>query len=392
MVKADRRSILQVQFLRWLGAGLVFVVPILILSACAEEPEDEGGATVPPRYLYVATGTCYAGQGNTAFTNLTSSNLVYRVNLQTGLRDRIIADYNAAPAQPGDTPSGLAISPSGTVFVAVDNTVAGARRIEQMPNEANATRTLFTGNTTALSAALRNLVLMSNGDLMVSKSSAVERFTSSGVRITKGANPYISAPAAPCATSTTLLNKIGVISNGLIYFSHAAASQNRFGFVKASGYGIAGDCSPAQAAPVATAYPSAVAYDSANSNLIVAYSGNTLAADINSIYVYPLIQGAGAVNVGTGIKVYDASEFPGVYPYLLYGITHMQLDLVTNKLYVSTANASVTAISNFQIEALNYSPSMLGVNNQSVLTRPAGAPFYNYGADTKCISQMAIAN
>ena len=371
---------------------LAFSSVALLSQSCAEVPEDEETPSVSPRFLYVASGSCFAGTGNTTFTNFTASNLIFRVNLQSGIRDRVIADYNAAPAQPGDTPTGLAVSATGAVFVAVDNSVAGARRIEQMSSAANAPRSLLTANTTALSAALRSMALLSNGDLLVSKSSAIERFTSTGVRITKGANPYINAPAAPCATSTTLMTKVGVISNGLIAFAHAAATQNRFGFVRASGYAVPTDCTPAQTAPNANASPSAVAYDSVNSRLIVAYSGSTTTTDINSIYIYPLTQTATTVTLGAGVKVYDSSDFPGVYSYLLYGITDMVLDPLTNKLYVATANASTATVANFQIEALNYNPALLGVTNQAVLTKPLGPPFYGFGVDTKCISQMAIGN
>jgi len=388
-VQSNKRDDPQFSIVR---SSLPLICLVLFALSCAEVPEDEATPSTPPRYLYVASGSCFAGTGNTTFTNFTASNLIFRVNLQTGVRDRIIADYNAAPAQPGDTPTGLAVSPSGNVIVAVDNSVAGARRIEQMSNAANAPRSLLTANTTALSAALRSLVLLSNGDVMVSKSTAIERFTSTGVRITKGANPYINAPAAPCATSTTLMTKVGVISNGMIAFTHAAASQNRFGFVRASGYSVAGDCTPAQVAPNAAATPSAFAYDSVNSRLIVAFSGSATTTDLNSIYIYPLTQTATTVTLGAGVKVYDSADFPGVYPYLLYGVTDMVLDPLTNKLYVATANASTTTIANFQIEALNYNPSLVGVSNSSVLTKPAGPAFYGFGVDTKCISQMAIGN
>ena len=75
-----------------ISAGVLFCV------SCAQPPEDEAD-TSSSRYLYVASGACYSGGGNTAFSNTTSSNLVYRINLSTGAKDATIADYNSSPSQ-----------------------------------------------------------------------------------------------------------------------------------------------------------------------------------------------------------------------------------------------------------------------------------------------------
>lgn len=370
----------------------VFTVAILICTSCAKPPEDEE-ETSSSRYLYVASGACYSGGGNTAFSNTTSSNLVYRINLSTGAKDATVADYNASPAQAGDSPVGIASIDSENLYVLVENTTtAGARRIERVAKAADGNRTLFSNNTTALSAQLRGMKLLSNGDFIISKSTAIEKITSANVRVLKGANPYVSAPAAPCATSTTLMSKVQTMSNQFILFLHAATSQNRFGFVKAEGYGAAGDCTPAQAAPNTAAFPVASAYDAINSKLLVAYAGSSTATDINSIYAYNITETASSVTVGTANKIYDANLYPTTYPYLLYGVSSMVLDPTENKLYVATAINTSTTIVNYAIEKFSYDPTQIGVSNSSVLTRSGTTPFYDYGSDTKCIADMTIAD
>jgi hypothetical protein len=371
----------------------VFLTAIFITTSCAKPPEDEVTTTASSRYLYVASGACYSGGGNTAFSNTTSSNLVYRINLSTGERDATIADYNSSPSQAGDSPVGIASADSENLYVLVENTTtAGARRIERVAKALDGDRNLFSNNTTALSAQLRGMHLLSNGDFLISKSTAIEKITSANVRVLKGANPYVNAPAAPCATSTTLMSKVQTMSNQFILFLHAATSQNRFGFVKAEGYGASGDCTPAQAAPNTASFPVASAYDAINSKLIVAYAGSSTATDINSIYAYSITETSSSITVGAANKIYDASLYPTTYPYLLYGVSSMVLDSTENKLYVATAINTSTTIVNYAIEKFSYDPAQIGVSNSSVLTRSGTMPFYDYGSDTKCIADMTIAD
>lgn len=372
-------------FASLISAGVLFCV------SCAQPPEDEA-ATSSSRYLYVASGACYSGGGNTAFSNTTSSNLVYRINLSTGIKDITIADYNSSPSQAGDSPVGIASIDSENLYVLVENTTAGARRIERIAKASDGSRALFSNNTTALSVALRGLHLLTNGDLLINKNTAIEKISAANVRVTKGANAYVNAPAAPCATSTTLMSKVSTLSNQFIVFLHAATSQNRFGFVKPEGYAAAGDCTPAQAAPTALAFPVATAYDAVNSKLLVAYAGSTLNADINSIYAYSITETASSVTVGAANKIYDANAYPTTYPYLLYGISEMVLDPVDNKLYIATAINTATTVVNYAIEKFSYDATQIGVSNSSVLTRSGSTPFYDYGGDTKCIADMIIAD
>jgi hypothetical protein len=368
---------------------LMLVLGLFISLGCTKVPEDEAAASSSGRYLYVSSGICYAGGGNTTFTNLTSSNLVTRINLENGTRDRIIADYNASPAVVGDSPVGIVNVDDNYIYVLVENsTTTSARRIEKVEKKTNGARTAFSNNVTAMSAALRSLAKTSNGDLLISKSTGIEKITSGNVRITQGANAFIQSPAGSCATSATLHSKVLSLPGGKVVFFHATANQNRFGIISASGYASGADCLGAQASPVpATAYPVAAAFDETNSNLIVAWSGNSTATSVNSIWYYPINLTTNVISAG--VKIYDASLWPATYPYLLYGMTDMYLDSTTNSLYVATAIATTTAITSFAIEKFTYDPSQAAT---SVLTRVGSVPFYQYGLDTKCITSMMIAN
>lgn len=229
-------------------------VAVLVLLALAIHGCDQGAGSSSDAssstYLYVASGACYSGN-NTAFSNTTSSNVVFRLNASTGAYVDTIADYFSAPSSTGDSPVGLANIDSDYLYILVENTTTTSlRRVERVQKQPDGTRQTFSNNTTALSAQLRNIHLYSNGDMLISKSTAIEYLTSANARI--GA-PFISATAAPCNTSTTLIRKTLTLSNGKIAFIHAAAAQNRIGIFATSG---GTTCATVQAAPNANSYPS----------------------------------------------------------------------------------------------------------------------------------------
>jgi hypothetical protein len=271
----------------------------------------------------------------------------------------------------------------GYIYALVENTTtATLRRIERIEKRQNGSRSIFSNNTTALNAALRDFLRLESGDFAISKSSAIEYFTSANVRL--GA-PYINATAAPCNTSTTLIPKILQLSNGKFVFLHAAASQNRFGIFAATG---GTTCLAAQAAPNANAFPSAAFYDATNAKLIVAYAGNATTTDLNSIYVYSVDETTNAITSPT--KIYDAANYPATYPFLLYGISDMAYDETNGTVYIATAISNATTVVSYAIEKFQYNPAQIGVDNTQVLTRVGTTPFYQYGSDTRCISKMFI--
>lgn len=373
--------------------GLLLTGLSLFVVSCEEKDDDKPPVAPapqvvePPRYLYVASGLCYSA--NTTFTNTTSSNLIYRLDLESGQRDELLADFNSSPAQSGDSPVGIGVLDEDHIYALIENsTNVGARRIERLEKKNLGLRSAFSNNTTALSGVLRNLLVLPSGDLVISKSTAIEKITSANIRIQQGANPFISAPAGSCAPSATLISKVVQLGNGNLVYLHANAAQNKFGIISAAGYVAAADCKSVQAAPVATAFPVAAAYDSQAKRLLVAYAGTSVGVDINSIYSYLIDEATNVISAPQ--KVYDANLYPATYPYLLYGVSEMVLDEKTGHLYVATAVNTSTTVVNYAIEKFKYDNSKIGVDNSKVLTRVGNTPFYPYGIDTKCISNMFI--
>ncbi len=376
------------------------LAPVLFIS-CAKVPVEDSSSTISTtptnssRYLYLATGSCYSGAGITAYSNLNASNKIFRVDVNTGQpAEPKIADYMDNKSQLGDTPVGLVNNDLNSIYVLVQNTTAGTKRIDRIPKGDNPARTLLTNSASIFSANLRSISKTVNGDLLVSESTGVERINGVDLtRISIGNNPYVRAPAAPCATSTSLITRAGTLSNKMIYFLHAAASQNRIGFVKASGYVAGGDCTPAQTAPNVAAYPTASAYDSVNEVLIVAYGGgNAVTADINSIYAYKLNVTSNSVTIASSNKIYDQTMFPATYSFQLYGIPSMALDATTNNLFVATTISTAATAAGYRVEKLKYDPSKIGIDNTLVLSRASNGIFLPHSSDTKCVADMMIAN
>jgi len=365
--------------------GFILIILLTIaycLTGC-NEPGSNSRTVAQSRYLYVASGACYSGN-NTTFTNLTSSNQIYRLNINNGSKESIIADYWSAPSNSGDSPVSIQSIDDNNLYVLLENTTTTSlRRVEKLFKSPFSVRNTFSSNVTALSAQLRDLSLNSAGGLLISKSSAVEYITSANARI---GTPFISASLAPCNTSTTLITRTIPLSNGKYIFLHAATGQNRIGTFNSAG---GTTCLSAQAAPSAASYPTAAIYDSANTRLIVAYAGNALTADLNSIYTYTLNESTGAFS--SPQKIYDANLYPSTYSYLLYGISEMAFDPIESAIYISTANGTTTTISNYIIEKFIYDPTQVGVDNTKVLTKN-NSSFYTYGNDTRCISKMLVSN
>lgn len=358
-----------------------------LILGCQQTLEDTAlsSSNSNSKFLYVSSGACYSGAGNTTFTNLTSSNLIYRLNLDTGAKDATIADYSSGASNVGDSPASVAGVDANYIYALVENTTtASLRRVDKIEKKQNGQRFTFSNNITAFNVQLRQLKILASGDLLIAKNTGLEYITVANARI--GA-PFINPTAAPCTPAVTLMTDMVTLSNGKIVFLHANASQNKFGL-----YGTAGGttCSTAQAAPNTGSFPTAAVYDKVNKVLIVSYAGNSTATDINSIYAYSINETTNAV--GTAVKLYDANLYPATYPYLLYGISAMTLDPTTNSLYVATANSTATTITNYAIEKFTYSFAQIGVDNTKVLTRVGTTPFYPHGGDTKCISSLEVSD
>lgn len=387
------------QSARLLGLAPSFLSLILISLSfgCVKKSLDtpaEAAAVATPtpvpvatKYLYVAAGACNGG-ANTTFLSTTASNLVYRINASTGQKDVTLADYWMAPSNPGDSPVGLVDSSNDSILVAIENsTTPGLRRIERLPKSTAGTRTTFSSNITALASQLRSMALTSTGDLLITRTAGVELITQSNIRI--GA-PYLSPTGTNCSTSNTGVSRAFMVGGRAIVL-HAAATQNRIVTLTPTPTTNTVCNTGTQTPTLAGAFPVAAFYDNANAKLVVAYSGNAATVNLNYIMAYPFTDSA-TNTLGTGVKIYDSSDYPSAAaPFLLYSISDMVYDESSGSVYVATAVNTATTVVNYQIEKLAYDGTKIGTAPTQVLTRPAGPTFYPYGNDTKCISQMMIA-
>lgn len=358
---------------------LFLLLSVFHFSCAKKKSVSEEASTSNSGYLYVSTGMCYSGN-NTTFNATTSSNLVFRLNGDTGQRDLIIADYGQPPSQLGDTPVDLYPGEDNNLWVLVENATAAIRRVDLVTKSNYGSRVSPLFNATAFASALRSLLVLPGGDFLIARTAAIELVTAGSVRI--GA-PYINPTAAPCNTSNTGLTRVLRLPGGKYLFAHGAAAQNRIGIM-----GVAGGttCLAGQAAPIAGAYPTALVYDEENSYAIVGYAGNVTTNNINSIYAYSIDETLNTIS--NAQEIYDRFEYPATYNYHLYGISAMALDPVNQYLYVASAISDAATTVNYKIEKFSYHPELIGVENESVLQRVTSVPFYNYGSDTKCVSDL----
>ena len=368
---------------------LVCLLSSAITHLSCQKKQEEVAASSVGRYLYVATGLCYSGNGNTTFTATSASNLVLKINTDSGIREQIVADYNASPASTGDTPVGVVDWDDSNLLVLVANGTSG--RIETVPKHLG-TRLPFGLNpspATVIATAPRGMVKTPDGGLLILRTGFIEKVSKSGIR---QGSPWVNNNlGATCGTANTFFTSVLTSSTSKIIATHAAAAgYNRTVFLPATGAN--GSCTAALSptAPLNTStFPVAAVFDTKNSKILIAYAMNVTTAGANVIVSYDYNDSTGLSNPQV---IYDVSAYPATYSYVLYGISAMALDETTNSLYVATAISTTTTVSNYSIEKFTYDPTQIGTANSSVLTRVGSTPFYNYGVDTKCISQMVVGD
>ncbi len=366
---------------------VILVCTSVVIAGCdaggGSSSSSSSSAAVSDRYLYVASGICHSGTGNTTFTAATSSNIVYRLSLTTGARE-VVADYWSAPSLAGDSPASIVNIDSDYMYILVESATAANRRIDKVEKLPAGGRTNFYNNAAAFTTVMRDMYIDGASNIIFSKSAAIELVTAAQ---TRPQNPYINPTGAPCTPAVTLISKVVPLSNGKVVFLHSNTAQNKIGVFAAAG-GTA--CQTSTAPPNAASFPTAAFYDAANLKLIVAYSGNATTTDLNSIYAYTVNETTGVLSGAQ--KIYDAANYPATQNFLLYGVSEMVYDSTNSVVYIATAISTATTVVNYAIEKFTYTPSLIGVTNTSVLTRVGSTPFYNYGNDTKCISKMMIAD
>lgn len=366
---------------------LLAAVCTAVTFGCAKAPEDDSSASTSPgsgKYLYVASGACQAG-GNTTFTATTASNLVYRVNMTTGARETLIADYNIGLT--GDTPVAITDYDTENLLVVVERN--GFRRIEKVKKQYYGDRVDFSTDTAgALSAALIDITKNPSGGYFVSRTTGVALLGNAG---NTQIATYLAANSgnATCGTTNIKYSSIGTTNFGHLIYMNAETNDNRIGVVSAGPTCLSGQVGPANSATAAqNATSTVLTWIPGTSQIVAAYAGTTVLSNINSLWVYDVTEDATTATVAAGTKIYDASNFPTTIDYRLYGVSAMTFDPDKSHLYVATSTVAATPLTSgsYVIERFVYD----GANK--TITRDGTAPFYSTGIDTRCISSMFIAN
>jgi hypothetical protein len=352
---------------RFVRISLAVGSSLALFAGCADpasEPLNEhetasDSPTTPSRYLYVASGSCYGG----GVTTSTGTGTVSRFDLKTGAWLSLVQDYNTS--SPGDQPVGIANYDRDRLLVTIENT--SGRRVDLISKVGGAFSTYLT-NSTALNAVLRAVLLLPDKSVLISKSSAIEKFSSGKSRVLVGANPYVSAPASSCATSTTLISSMISLSDGKIVFAHAAATpNNKIALISASGYSTTADCLAAVSAPTTTALPSAILLHSSG-KLLVAYGSTT--AGSNFVYAYDVDRSTNTIN-GATLAFSDIG--------VVNGPSAMVEDPATSDVLIANATSTFNTIERF-----SFNPGT------KLLTRSSSI-FAGASAFSRCVTSMVVA-
>lgn len=306
--------------------------------------------------LFVASGTCYGG----GVAMSTASNTVAAFDAETGAYRRTVVDYNVF--SPGDTPVAIADYDKDRMLVLVENT--SGRRLDLVRKDGAGVSSYLT-NATALNGVLRAIKRASDGSLLVSKSTAIEKFSSSKVRIPAAAS-FVSAPAGACATTATLIPDVDMLSNGKVIYIHATASpNNKIVLIASGGYTVAGDCLGSQAAPTTTALPTGL-IQHPSGKWLVSYGSTTAAS--NLIYSYD-------INETTNVFSNASSAFFDTS--VVNGPSAIAVNPDTGTVFVANALSTFNTIEAFTL-------------NGSTLSRLGTAPFAGPNIYTRCVSSMQV--
>lgn len=352
--------------------ALIMMIVTLSLS-CAKKPEEE---TTSDKSLYVASGTCLSGTGNTVPT---ASNIVYKVNLSNGTTGEIVADYNAVGngVQSGDTPVGLSDIDDNGFYIMLENTNGSGRRLEKVAKTTDHSRNTFL-NYNYTSTVGRTFARASDGSLIIAKTSMIEKYSNTGARQTATGNSWLNTALAAftsssCAGSPYAISSVVVSPTGRPIYTNYSATAKISSF-KATGFAATSDCTSSLATSLSTAWPTSSVYLPAHNQILVTYAGvNTAANNYVAVYDY---------NDSTGVISNEGVAFKD--PTILYGPSAITYDADTETVYVSTSNSNTTPITNYNIEKFTYDYST------RTLTRVGSAPFATGWAGSKCISAMFV--
>lgn len=396
--------------MKWILKSLLLMTCTLtVLTACqppVQEPksstETPTGTPAPgdntgPRYLYVASGLCYSGTGNTTYSATTSSNIIFRLNLETGSYEGRIADFTKTTEATGTTPVSITNYDDTRLMALLEH--AGQRRIELIEKKISGERQTFYNNTSttapigALQSAAKFITTVTDGFLL-SRTTAIEKLDLGRARRTgTGTNAWVQSPGGSCAASTvniTSLLSYPTTTNSAGYnivYTHSqnasSATNNRIGVIAGdTGWNGSAGCLDDQSTVAAAAYPTSSVYLSGAKRIAISYAGTNVALQ-NSIHTYAIDDTATSNIISDPVNSFENTG-------VIYGASAMAWDEENENLYVATGG-SVT--NNFTTGNVPYNIEKFSYNaTTKTFTRVGSTTFYPGNLDTRCISSMFIGN
>jgi hypothetical protein len=410
---------------------LWFSILLVVLNFGCQKTEESSVTPVVSKFLYIASGGCNSGSGITTFTSANSSKMLSKLDMNSKILTNVLdlsAPYQGGSFAP-ETGAQSVIDDGESLLLLTENPVnAGERRIYSVPKASPYNTAVYANDALAFTATSSNVVRAmdrdSDGSILFSKSVAIEKIGSNSLRIPNGTKSWVNAPAAPCATATTLMSAIKVMpaysgaNGGKILFAHqgTTAAVNRLGIISADGYTAPASCFngyqitsvPHTNAPNVTGpltfnatngvSPTAMVYippkdPVTTGSLVVAYSSSA-AADLNNstnlvfaIVVWTVTEtSVSAASLTNPVVLYNS--FANIF-----GISAMAFDPDDSSLYVATASQAgvanqATAGYGYKVEKFSLdlaTPSL-------TLIRDDNLPFLDRSSATKCISGLTIGS
>lgn len=397
-------------------------------SSCVKKVEEQSinpGASK----LYVATGSCNSGTGLTTYTT-TATRTVEEFAIEDASHTATLLDYNTSGTFVTATHPKSVVDNGNTLFILNENaTTTAERKVISVPKSAPLSFTNHYSNPTVLNGIVLSLFKDEEGSLLISKSTAIEKISASPIRLPAGANPWVNAPGGTCATATTNISnvlslpKYAGTATGKVVFTHqgATAALNRIGIVSHTGYFAAVDClSGVQISAVthtkaSNLTPGTVAFNASGTSptaaVFIPHANGTITGKLLVSYSNGQTSNnaAGTYNLNHGLVMWDVDETSATAATLsnpvvvfddstvLFGISALAYDPLSGYVYVATAGEP--GVVNQTTNGYGYNVERFLVEFDSsthapTLTRMpvAGKPFIKGGANTKCISSLALGD
>lgn len=404
------------------------VICLLLASGCVKKAEEQSLVPTGASKLYVATGTCNSGNGITTYTT-TATRTLEEYSTQDASHTATLLDYNAIGTFIANThPKSIADNGNSLYILNENATTTSERKVILVPKSAPLTFSNYYANTTVLSGIMVGFFKDEDSNILISKTSAIEKINASPARLPAGANPWVNAPAGTCATSTTFITSVLALPKysgaaaGKVVFTHqgATAALNRIGIVSANGYFAAADClagvqvSGITHTKAANLTAGTVAFNtngtSPTAAVFIPHANGTITGKLLVAYSNGQISNnnAGTYNLNHGLVMWDVDEPSATTATLtnpvvvfddstvLFGISALTYDPISSTIYV--ASAGDAGVANQTTNGYGYNVEKFTVafdaNHAPSLTRitSAGKPFIKGGIYTRCISSLALGD